>query len=48
MNDDDSDEEYEQNHNLFFEPEDSDQKIESIYDFIERGYARETPSLFLK
>lgn len=33
---------------LFYNSNEHDQDLTNIYDFIERGYARETPSLFLR
>lgn len=34
--------------NLQFDPEEQKQELTNIYDFIERGFARETPSIFLR
>ena len=34
--------------NLQFDPEEQKQDLTNIYDFIERGFARESPSMFLR
>lgn len=45
----DSDECYEEESpGLLFDTEGNSNTLKNIYDFIERGYARETPSIFLK
>lgn len=45
----DADEYYEEESpGLLYDPEGNSHSLKNIYDFIERGYARETPSIFLK